>query len=336
MTTVDAEVLSKLTKELREASTLMDREQARLLVDLYYRWQEHRIALGNQSRSLAEASKPTDVLDHFFSQVQTLEKQMINVLDKWTMSTEAGRWARGQVGVGPILAAGIISYIDMDKATTVSHIWRFAGLDPTFHWLGSEKARSLVADVMGTEKNPTQDHLIELAAKSNRKVEALERLATRDGNLTREGLERALSLRPWNADLKVICWRLGDSFVKVSGRENAYYGKLYRERKAYEIRKNEAKEFADQARETLATKRIQATETRRWYEQDMLPPGRIDLRARRYAVKLFLSHLWEVAYKEHYGQDPPQPYPIAYLGHADYLAPPPADTPQSEEDGTNE
>ena len=28
--------------------------------------------------------------------------------------------------------------------------------------------------------------------------------------------------RPWNADLKVLCWKLGESFVKVSGYEDAF------------------------------------------------------------------------------------------------------------------
>lgn len=318
----DLEVISKLDKEVREAATLIDREQARLIVDLYYRWQEHRIALGNQSRTLGEANKPTDVLDHFFAQVSALEKQMISVLNKWTLSTEVGQWARAQKGVGPVLCAGILAHIDMDRAPTVSHIWRFAGLDPTFEWLGREKATALVEAVVGKDKKITPDHIIELASKSNRKVDSLERLATRDGKITKQSLERALALRPWNAELKVICWRLGDSFVKVSGHDDAYYGKTYRNRKAYEQRKNEAGDYADQAKQTLERKRIQAPDTRKWYEQGMLPPGRIDLRARRYAVKLFLSHLWEIAYKEHYGKEPPQPYPIAHLQHAEYLAPP--------------
>ena len=39
-------------------------------------------------------------------------------------------------------------------------------------------------------------------------------------------------------------------------------------------------------------------------------------RAKRYAVKLFLSHWFEEAYRTHYGTEPPKPYPIARLGHA--------------------
>jgi hypothetical protein len=34
--------------------------------------------------------------------------------------------------------------------------------------------------------------------------------------------------RPFNASLKTLCWKLGESFVKVSGKETAVYGHLYK------------------------------------------------------------------------------------------------------------
>jgi len=55
----------------------------------------------------------------------------------------------------------------------------------------------------------------------------------------------------------------------------------------------------------------------------MLPPLHIDARARRWVVKLFLSHWQFVAYKEHYKTDPPKPYILTRdEGHAHYIAPP--------------
>jgi hypothetical protein len=65
-----------------------------------------------------------------------------------------------------------------------------------------------------------------------------------------------------------------------------------------------------------------STEAFKHYSAGRLPPGQIDARARRYAVKLFLSHLHEVWYKAHFGKAPPLPYPIAILGHA-HIKPPP-------------
>jgi len=121
--------------------------------------------------------------------------------------------------------------------------------------------------------------------------------------------------RPWNAALKKLCWLIGESFVKVSGRDNAYYGKLYVERKAYEEQKNllgAYKAIAD----VRATKVGKDTIAYSHYSKGFLPPAHIHSRAKRYAVKMFLAHFHEVWYRDHFKKDPPLPYPIAHLGHA--------------------
>ena len=129
--------------------------------------------------------------------------------------------------------------------------------------------------------------------------------------------------RPWNARLKTLTWKISDSFVKVSGRDSDIYGKVYRQRKELEQERNEAGMFADQAARKLAETKIgKDTEAYKWYSVGKLPPGHIDMRARRYATKLFLAHFWEVAYRDHYKVAPPLPYPIAFLGHAHKIDPP--------------
>lgn len=132
--------------------------------------------------------------------------------------------------------------------------------------------------------------------------------------------------RPWNADLKVLCWKLGESFVKVSGNEQAYYGRIYKERKDAELIKNEAGEFAEQAKAKLGKFKIgEDTDAYKWYVQGKLPPAHIHARAKRYAVKLFLANLHCVFYWDHYGKMPPLPYAIGILGHAHTIHPPHAD-----------
>lgn len=163
--------------------------------------------------------------------------------------------------------------------------------------------------------------------------------------------------RPWNAKLKVLCWKAGESFVKTSSRENAFYGRIYVERKASEVAKNMAGDFSDQAVQKLKDFNIKkTTDAYKWYSgqitpaaartfheaiaagrvvvprlvkegrgQPMLPPAHIHRRSTRYAVKLFLAHLHEVWYTLHFGMAPPLPYPIAILGHAHRIAPPTAD-----------
>jgi hypothetical protein len=129
--------------------------------------------------------------------------------------------------------------------------------------------------------------------------------------------------RPWNGSLKRLCWLIGESFTKVSNNDKDVYGKVYRERKELEIQRNDAGLFAEQAAESLSKKNWRAdTATRKHYEAGHLPPARIHLRAQRYAVKLFLSHLHHVMYEIEFGVAPPKPYILTQPGHAHYTAPP--------------
>jgi hypothetical protein len=129
--------------------------------------------------------------------------------------------------------------------------------------------------------------------------------------------------RPWNARLKVLCWKIGESFVKVSNNPKDIYGKIYKARKELEQIKNEAREFAVQAATILQTKKIgKDTEAFKHYSVGMLPPAHIQERAKRYAVKIFLAHLHEVWYRWHYGEMPPKPYVIEHLGHVHKIEPP--------------
>lgn len=258
---VEQVALDRLARDVKETATSIEADEARGLVKLYYELQEHRMAVRSQERTLEKANRPSRVQNHFATQLTTLEKQMQSVLDTYSTSTEVGRWSRSILGIGPVLAAGLLAHIDITRAPTVGHIWRYAGLDPTVKWNKGEK-------------------------------------------------------RPWNADLKVLCWKIGDSFVKVSGRDDAFYGKVYRERKQFEVARDESGGNAETAAKTLEQRRIVDKATRACYESGHLPPGRLDLRARRYATKLFLAHWHEVAYIAEFGKEPPLPYPIAHLGHA--------------------
>lgn len=122
--------------------------------------------------------------------------------------------------------------------------------------------------------------------------------------------------RPWNAALKVLCWKAGDSFVKVSNREGAFYGHEYRRRKEIEVAKNEAGELADAAKDKLDNFKLRDKKTIAIYESGKLPDGHVDARARRATVKLFLSHVHAVMYWFHYGELPPRPYALEHLvGH---------------------
>ena len=106
------------------------------------------------------------------------------------------------------------------------------------------------------------------------------------------------------------------------------YGHAYVVRKARETEKNERGDYADQAKRALAEKKWRDdTTAKKSYEQGKLPPGRIHMRAKRWATKLFLSNYHEVAYFQAFGKLPPLPYILAKdpLLHTHFVEPPNAD-----------
>jgi len=136
-------------------------------------------------------------------------------------------------------------------------------------------------------------------------------------------ITKALTRRPHNASLKVLCWKIGESFVKFSGHPRCYYGHIYKKRKEYEIHNNVTGMLAEQAAAILTKKKFNKdTDAYKAYIQGLLPPAQIHARARRYAVKLFLAHLHHKMYERHFGKAPPLPYPIAHMGHVDFIPPP--------------
>ena len=123
--------------------------------------------------------------------------------------------------------------------------------------------------------------------------------------------------------MKRLCWKIGESFVEVPGSTDDFYGRLYAQRQAIEQERNLAGNFADQARQKLERSNIgKSTEAYRWYADGKLPPAHIHARAKRWTVKLFLAHYHHVAWKLATGLEPPKPYVIGIMGHADFIAPP--------------
>lgn len=126
--------------------------------------------------------------------------------------------------------------------------------------------------------------------------------------------------RPYNAKLKTVCWHAGQSFMKFSYRDDCFYGKYYRSRKEFEQRMSDTGQRAETAAQWLPRVK-KTTEAYGHYSAGRLPPSQIDGRARRYAVKLFLSHMNEV-WLERTGQAFRVPFAIEKMGHQVYIPPP--------------
>lgn len=320
--TTDIEPLVRLRRDVRKAAEGLTTGQARFLVDTYYQIQQFRIEAAGQARASSVANEPIEFVNWVKGVMTIFEGSIKSALDAYSDAQIPGRWAKSIVGIGPVIAAGLLAHIDIRKAPTAGAIWRFAGLDPSNEWLGAEGARKLVEELW--TGNPTTD-LITIATRLKRRMDSFERLARdrKTGNITRLSIEKAAARRPWNARLKVLAWKIGESFVKQQNNDDDIYGKLYVRRKAIETEHNDAGHFAEQAAAILKRKRIgKDTIAYGHYAQGKLPPAQIHARAKRWAVKLFLAHYQHVAYESTMGTPPPKPYVITHMGHEQYLAPP--------------
>ena len=133
------QVVTRLRKDLRQAALTLTPDEVRFLVQAYYIMQEDRKRTANQTRALTDADKPHDVLAWLWEQNDTLEKDIKVALASYADSQPISQWAQTITGIGPVISAGLAAHIDITKAPTVGHIWRFAGLDPTDEWEKGEK-----------------------------------------------------------------------------------------------------------------------------------------------------------------------------------------------------
>lgn len=262
MSVIPYEPSAKLNKDVKQAAANLGKDEARFLVDTYYSLQDFRIQSANQVRSIlkSEDEEPHETLAFFGDQFSVLEKQVKTSLDIYSNSDPLGQWTRLHVGIGPVIAAGLLAHIDIERAPYASSIHRFAGLLP-----------------------------------HQKKVKGVK--------------------RDWNQDLKVLCWKMSDSFVKLSNHPECYYGHIYRHRKEIELERDKNGANAEVARLTLEEKAIKDPATLAIYKSGHLPDGRLDLRARRHAAKRFLSHYFESAWVLRYSTEPPRPYVESHLGH---------------------
>jgi len=305
----------RLTADLKEASKLLGAKEARWLVDTYQSIQKLRIAVGNRIEAASLEGEPASVLNWNLGNLLILEGDITAAIKVFSNSYASGVWLQGICGIGPILAAGILATFDIRTAPTVGHWWRYAGLDPTLRWLSSDDAKKLAKAVVGPQSvEVTWDHIVEAARQVKRRPDSIvkahwmlkSKANTRKTNKPKEvvdkppltkvdDLAKALAVRPFNASAKKLCFLISDQFVRQRNRTNGrFYGSIYEERKAYDQERNNKGLLADQARKGSSR----------------CTDRHIELRARRYVVKMFMSHFHAKFYEEYYGKDAPLPYPF--------------------------
>jgi hypothetical protein len=288
-------------KLIVKQNPITSKEEVKSLLSLYYQIQDFRIGAGNRQFQLdsqedddnADAkSKASKNISFVYTNagLKDIEDTIATWLTDYVKRDPIGKWLLEVKGIGGVLAAGFLAYIDISKCQTAGAIWRYAGIE------GHKAPR-----------------------KKGVKID-------------------------YNPNFKVLCWKAGEQFVKVSGYakdpktkevlldengdpvyriKDALYGHLYREKLAELVAKNEAGGFKDFAALILTEKNFtKETDTKKTYEEGKLPMAHLMAMAKRYAVKIFLSHLFTLWYEHANGKPAPRPFAEVHLGHVHIIEPP--------------
>lgn len=274
----------RLSKDLATAARTISDAEARFLVDAYYTMQDGRIRAAGQVRSIEKNPIDTGEINEAGEPIKITEPH--DVLS-WLADQN---WVL-ETQVKRALSKYVDGHVVGSWLTSV-------------HGIGPVISAGLLAHI-DIRKADT--------------VGAIWRFAGLDPTV--EWLPK--TKRPWNAGLKVLCWKAGESFVKFSNSPECYYGKFWRTRKDLYISRNEAGMYAERSAKILTKKNYgKDTDAYAAYSIGKLPPAHIHAMARRAAVKLFLAHLHHIMYVRILEKEPPLPYPIAMMGHAHYIPPP--------------
>lgn len=253
-------------------------EELRWLTDVYMQTQKLRIA--NSNRVYASGPEGTDdnspepFVASLVSRLEDLEGDIFKRMKLVVKDHPAWPWLSEVKGIGPTLATKILGLIgDIEKFSSVSKLWSFAGYGLTEN---------------GERQRPVKG----------------ERLT-------------------YNRRLKTALYLAGDSFIKSRSPYRDLYDarkRIYRLKKQIrpmqEILGLDTEGLPDRA--TTEGKKawdvlIKKTNAEAGAPRDEAcwSDGHVDNAARRYMVKIFLSHIW-VVWREAEGLPTTDPFVIAH------------------------
>jgi hypothetical protein len=237
--------LQAIDKDLKAAAATLTVGAARFLVDYYYQMQRNRIRAGHQALKAGEAEEPGIIAKWALSNSHRLEANIQQVLNIYSNGRPLGRWSRSVCGIGPVLASGLLAHIDFEP-------WHCTRERPHC-----------------TERQPHP----ECGRLPLYTAGRVWRFAGLDPTLPRMAKGQK---RPWNARLKTLCWKVAESFVKVSSNFRDIYGRYYLVRKEFEWSNNLAGALVEQAQRALTEKEYRTTtDAYHWYS------GRVTVAAAR-------------------------------------------------------
>jgi len=306
-------------KKSEEKPTHEDVLALRMLVRAYEDFQgirkgtDNRIgrkADGTAQNVAARAFKSSD-LESFISfadvcaaQEEALLKQVHQVLKRFPIYND---YLKGIDGVGEIASAHIISNFDIEKATTVSKMWQFAGLNP-----------GMVNGKKSIDKKDYKEAMGPIVAEyaADPKKKNIKYIVLTDTQIRGDKLTPGF-LAPYNADLRTaLVGVMADGFIMSAFRwpevtETQYNNTPEDDRRIKDdkfqvlaIKPNSYAQFYHDYKNRLARED-------KWKDESA---GHRDRSAKRYMVKMFIKNLY-VAWRTIEGLPVRAPYQEEYLEH---------------------
>jgi len=282
-----------------QAASNMTKDEARFLVDAYYILQEDRKRAGNQIFAMGD-NEPTAVLRGLFDVYSEAEKTIKIAMDVYSDNDDVGLWAKSILGIGPIISAGLLANIDIERSPYATNLWSFCGLANKVWKKGEKRPWNGRLKVLCW-------HIGECFSRVSKKPDAFY------GKFFRQR-----KAQEWRKNI------VGD-FADQAKRtlEEKTYSKTTKAYKFYSGRYKPTDRTTASIESDFEKSILDTFELTKEYDGiQMLPPDHINQRSKRWATKIFLSHYHHVAWCIHMGKEPPKPFAIDKLNHLTFIKPP--------------
>jgi hypothetical protein len=253
----------------------------RILVEMYYDFQNTRIRTSNRSlmNALRNGMTKEDLekygVDTLFNSSKAfeknIEKRIRQDLKSRPIYTEYLSLIKG---IGPVLAAGLIAWMQSPaNYDNISKLWQNAGLGMNQY---CEECKIWVYDEVEIPKTDREGKVTRTKAK---RLSGKIKICNKCGNgnhLKPHPQAKAAGLQlNWNPKFKTLCWKIGSSFIKQKATKS-WYRSIYDMERA----KREAKFPTSGQIEVRGKKRLQYN-----------PKHHFEA-AKRHTVKTFMANLW--------------------------------------------
>jgi len=213
----------KMDKAVKKSIVeIPSREEARFLEDIFYQTQAKRIAVENQIRSLrqgadndieaSESNRNKLFLEWYLYNMQLMETQVKKALEAFSDSNYLSRWAKANIGIGPIFATRLVANLDIKEdefgncTTHPNNWWSYCGLnDNNRPWLSTEQAKAMFKEALEENHGVLDDECVYiLCSKTQWKFEFYESKCKHNGVWSKDDLIKYTTMIPYNRRLKSL------------------------------------------------------------------------------------------------------------------------------------